>query len=154
MARRKPKKTRPSDAGASKGKAEIAPAPPPMGSDFRVGLAFFALFELGTYVAVGLTDEPWLTEPKLALWRNAFLAASAVILTAAAVLWVAGARSQRSGLLVALSVVWLIVLTGRLATFFLIAGSSAPLLLTLFVGQLASCLMAPAAIRERRKATA
>ena len=125
-----------------------------MPGDFGVGLAAFVLFELGMYLTVGLTGEPWFTDPKLALWRNIFLAASAVILTATVVLWIAGSRSRRSGLLVALSVVWLVVLTGRLATFFLIAGSSAPILLTLFVGQLAFGLMAPAAIRERRKAAA
>lgn len=118
--------------------------------DLRMGLAFFLLLEIGTYTVLATTKTPWFGEPKLALWRNLALAASGVVAAGIVGIWLAGSRSKRAVWPIALAIVWLIVLTARQVPFFFIAMGSAPILLTLYVGQLAFGLMVLAAANERR----
>ncbi|MBN1343653.1 MAG: hypothetical protein JXQ73_13275 [Phycisphaerae bacterium] len=125
-----------------------------MPADYRMGLVLFVLLELGIYWAMAKSDAPWFHNEAFAPWRNAFLAATAVLWLGIVSLWVAGRRSRRFGWLILLSIVWLLVLAGRIVPAFLIAASALPAFLTIFIGQLGCALMIPAALRERRKAVA
>lgn len=160
MARRKPTRnarpTRPVVARLTRPVlARPAGAEPSTGmpTDYRAGLLFFGLLELATYVTLATAKTPWFYEPKLVGWRNALIVVTTGVLLAAAWLWWMGPKTKRFGWLLFLAVAWLIVLTGRLVPMFVVAMHSAPVLVTIFVGQLAFGFLLPAAIRERRKAT-
>jgi hypothetical protein len=123
-----------------------------MPGDYRMGLALFVVLELGVYWALARSDTPWFRHEAFAAWRNAFLAMTGVLWIGVLVLWLAGRRSRRFGWMTFLSIVWLVVLVGRIVPAFLIAGSALPAFVTIFIGQLGCGLMIPAAVRERRKA--
>jgi len=128
--------------------------PPSAPADVRVGLVFFALLELGTYVTLARATDATPAQPPPGFWRGGFLAATVTIIAGLVVLWWAGRRGRRLGWIVILAVFWLVVLTGRLIPLFVIGGSSVPVLLTIYVGQLMFGLLVPVALHERRKTAA
>lgn len=116
-----------------------------------MGVFLFLLLEAATYVVLWMARASWLEPPELAVWRYALVTVSIVVLGAVVGLWLAGSRNGRSGWILLLAVVWLVVVVGRVVPLFMLGGRSTPTLLTMYVGQLAVGLMLPAAIREHRK---
>lgn len=122
--------------------------------DFRAGLAFFLLLEIGVYAALAASDESWFNQPGRKAWENVFIECSAVIVAGVIGLWLASSRSQRYGWLALTAVGWLVIWLGRLLPLVIVAGSAIPVLLTLFVGQFAFGLMVPLAANATRKTVA
>ncbi len=125
-----------------------------MPTDFRAGLLVFALLEIGTYLMLLRAEGSWFGRPNMEAWQSGFVAATVPILGGLVLLWRAGSRGTRPGRIMIFSILWLVVLTVRLVPLFMVGGSSVPVLLTLFAGQLTFALIVPAVADERRKAAA
>ncbi len=150
--RRSASKTgRPAKAAPTAPVAATAAPPHIVPADYRMGVGLFLLLELVVYATLALTEQTHLGRPEAAVWRNATLTVSVIIVVIGVGLWVMGARRVRFGRTVLLCVVWLILLTGRLVPLFVVAGSALPTVLTVYVGQLGVGLIVPASARERRR---
>jgi hypothetical protein len=152
MARRKTDKT-----GASKHRtappktaSQLVPA---LSSDYRLGIIFLLLLEVVVVIALLEAKEPWFTRSPSRGVLAGMIFGSLLLWGVAVGLRLLGRSRPQFGWTVALCVVWLIVLLGRLACVFLLADSTVPVVMTVFVGEVACVMMVLAAANERRKAT-
>ncbi len=156
MARRRQSKPSKRDRAARDKTAGAVPSAPPreigpLSGDYRVGLALFVALEVVTVVALATAERTAFGVPQAAAWRNGYIGLTGFMVIGAVGLWLIGPRTVRSRLLIALGVVWILVLVGRLATAFVVSGTALPAVVTVFIAQLVVALMVPAAVAERAR---